>query len=86
MTDSNKAPGFFLQCIVFVLVAIPAFSIGMVLAAVPCFGSTPNSYCNMHGGGVIVAGMGLGVLLAIVAGIACVKALRKPSSDQAGIK
>ena len=84
MTESGKGPGFLLRCVVFVAVAIPAFYFGMLLAAIPCFDRTPGSYCSAHGGGVIFAGLGLGLLLTIVSGTACVRALRKaPASDTA---
>jgi len=81
MKESSKGSGFFLRCVVFVGVAIPAFYFGMVLAAIPCFDSTPGSYCSAHGGGVIFAGLGLGLLLAIVSGTGCIRVLRKAPAD-----
>src|SRR5688572_4342036 len=80
-TPCTKGPSLLLQCVLFVVVAVPAFYMGMLLAALPCFDSTPGLYCSAHGGGVVFAGMGLGLLLAIVSGRACVKALRKTSSS-----
>lgn len=83
VTDRAKQPGLLLQSVAFVIVAIPTFYIAMVVAALPCFDNVPGSYCSAHGGGVIFTGVALGLILAVVSGIACVRALKKSFANDA---